>query len=76
MWTTLSPIESFPKAKAAAERALQLDSTLAEAHTALAFEKFQHEWDFAAAEREYQQAINLNPHYAPARIARVSNVPG
>ena len=66
-WTTLPPSESFPKAKAAAERALRLDDTLAEAHTALAFAKFQYEWDFAGAEREYQQAISLNPNYATAR---------
>ncbi|MEK6324040.1 MAG: protein kinase [Acidobacteriota bacterium] len=67
LWATLPPGESFPKAKAAAERALRLDDTLAEAHTALAFEKFQHEWDFAGAESEYRQAITLNPNYSTAR---------
>ena len=67
MWTTLPPIESFPKAKVAAERALQMDDNLSEAHTALAFTKFQYEWDFAGAEREYQRAISLNPNYAVAR---------
>jgi len=67
LWTTLPPSESFPKAKAAAERALQLDDTLAEAHTALAFTKFQYEWDFTGAERESQRAISLNPSYAAAR---------
>jgi len=67
MWTTLPPSESFPKAKVAAERALQLDDSLAEAHTALAFTKFRYEWDFAGAERECQRAISLNPNYAVAR---------
>jgi eukaryotic-like serine/threonine-protein kinase len=67
LWTTLPPAESFSKAKAAAERALQLDSTLGEAHTALAFEKFQYEWDFAGAENEYRQGISLNPNFATAR---------
>jgi Tfp pilus assembly protein PilF len=50
-----------------AEKALQLDPMLAEAHTALA-RVSQQEWDWAAAEREYQRAIALNPSYAPARI--------
>jgi serine/threonine-protein kinase len=67
MWTTLPPSESFPKAKVAAERALQLDDSLAEAHTALAFTKYRYEWDFAGAERECQRAISLNPNYAAAR---------
>jgi serine/threonine protein kinase/Tfp pilus assembly protein PilF len=66
-WTILQPSESFPKSKAAAERALQLDDTLAEAHTALAFAKFLYEWDFTGAEREYQKAISFNPNYAFAR---------
>ncbi|MCA1625242.1 MAG: protein kinase, partial [Acidobacteria bacterium] len=66
-WTTLAPSESFPKAKTAAERALQLDDTLAEAHASLAFVKFYYEWDFAGAEREFQKAISLDPNYAAAR---------
>jgi len=66
-WTIFQPSESFPKSKAAAERALQLDDTLAEAHTALAFSKFRYERDFTGAEREYQKAISLNPNYAFAR---------
>jgi len=64
MWATLAPAESFSKAKAAAVRSLELDNTLGEAHTALAFEKFQHEWDFAGAESEYLQAITLNRNYS------------
>ena len=67
VWARLPPNQSFPSAKAAAEKALQLDDTLAEAHAAIAFSKFQYDWDFAGAEREYQQAIKLNPRYVPAR---------
>ena len=63
MWMLLPPRESFPAARAAAEKALQLDANLAEAHTGLAIVKFQHDWDFEGAEREYQQAIKLNPRY-------------
>jgi TolB-like protein len=67
LWAMLPPNESFPRAKAAAEKALQLDNTLAEAHAAIAFSKFQYYWDFEGAEQEYQQAIKLNPRYVPAR---------
>ena len=66
LWAMLPPDESFPRAKAAAEKALQLDNTLAEAHAAIAFSKFQYYWDFEGAEREYQQAIKLNPRCVPA----------
>ncbi len=67
MWAQLPPGESFPQAKAAAEKALQLDATLAEAHAAMAFLKFQHYWDFEESEREYQQAIKLNPRNVATR---------
>jgi tetratricopeptide (TPR) repeat protein len=63
----LPPRESFPLAKEAAERALSLDTTLAEAHTSLAFVKEAFEWDFAGARIEYRRAIDLDPDYAPAR---------
>jgi len=66
LWAMLPPNESFPRAKTAAEKALQLDNTLAEAHAAIAITKFQYYWDFAGAELEYQQAIKLNPRYLPA----------
>jgi|SRR5579864_367853 len=58
--------EVFPKAKAAALRALQLDPELAEGHTALAYVKFWYDWDWAGAEAEFQRAIELNPGYATA----------
>jgi tetratricopeptide (TPR) repeat protein/TolB-like protein len=58
------PKEAFPKAKAAAVRALELDESLAEAHTPLAHVKFIFDWDWPGAEREYRRAIELNPAYA------------
>ena len=62
-WMYLPPTDSFPKAKAAALKALQLDDTLAEAHTALAYAEF-FDWDWPSAEREFKQAIELNPNSA------------
>jgi tetratricopeptide (TPR) repeat protein len=56
----------MPKARAAAEKALQLDETLADAHTSLAFVKMHYEWDWPGSEREFQRALNLNPNYATA----------
>lgn len=58
--------QAYPKAEAAAMKALRLDSTLAEAHTCLAWSKFVFDWDWRGAEREYKQAIELNPGYANA----------
>jgi tetratricopeptide (TPR) repeat protein len=52
----MAPKEAFPKAKAAATKALELDNTLGEAHTSLAFCQDVFEWDWPAAEKEYQRA--------------------
>jgi eukaryotic-like serine/threonine-protein kinase len=62
----MSPKEAMPKAEAAAKEALQLDSTLAEAHVTLGYLGFIFDWDWQDAEREFQQAIKLNPSYAHA----------
>jgi TolB-like protein/Tfp pilus assembly protein PilF len=59
----LAPKDAFPKATAAARRAIEVDETLAEAHAALAYIKFQYEWDWAGAEREFRRALDLNPQY-------------
>ena len=61
-----SASESYPKAKAAALKAIQIDETLAEAHNALAAVKSDYEWKFAEAEAEWQKTIALNPNYASA----------
>jgi len=60
--------EAFPKAKAAAEKALEIDETLAEAHVSLAYVRTHYEWDWKAAELEYKWAIELNPSYATAHF--------
>jgi DNA-binding winged helix-turn-helix (wHTH) protein/TolB-like protein/Flp pilus assembly protein TadD len=60
------PKEGFPKAKEAAVKALEMDETLAEAHTSLAFVKFRWDRDRVEAEREFQLAIKYKPTYAPA----------
>jgi TolB-like protein/Tfp pilus assembly protein PilF len=58
--------DSMPQAKAAALRALAIDDSLAEAHTALGFYFSNYEWDRDASEKEYRRAIELNPNYATA----------
>jgi TolB-like protein/Tfp pilus assembly protein PilF len=55
-----------PKARAAAQRALELDGSLAEAHAALAHIKFAYDWDFTAAEAEYRRALDLDSGSADA----------
>ena len=62
----LSPRDAFPRAKAAATKALALDDSLGEAHTSLAFALDLYGWDWEAAETEYKQAIKLKPSYATA----------
>src|SRR5258708_30994235 len=62
----LPPAEAFPKAKAAATRAIALDNALGEAHTSVAFVLDLFDWDWVAAEREYRQAVELSPSYATA----------
>jgi TolB-like protein/DNA-binding winged helix-turn-helix (wHTH) protein/Tfp pilus assembly protein PilF len=62
----LAPNEAYPKAKAAAIKALELDKTLGEAHTSLAFSLDAFDWDWESAETEFRRAIQLNPGYATA----------
>ena len=60
------PGEAFAFARDAAERALDLDSELAEAHSSLAFSLQHGPWDFAGSERSFRRAIDLNPNYVTA----------
>jgi adenylate cyclase len=60
------PKQAFPRAKAAAEKALEIDKDLSEAHTSLGVVKFQYDWDFVGAEKEFRKAIELSPNLAPA----------
>jgi len=69
--------DSMLQAKAAAQRALAIDDSLAEAHTALGFYLSNYEWDRAGSEKEYRRAIELKPNYASAHHwlgADLSNV--
>jgi tetratricopeptide (TPR) repeat protein len=62
-WLYLPPSDTIPKAKAAAQKALELDNALAEAHAALAYAAF-FDWDWSSAEPEFKRAIELNPNSA------------
>ncbi len=65
-YSYLSPKEAFPKAKAAAVKALEIDDALAEAHNSLAYLKLDYDWDWLGAERGFKRAMTLNPAYATA----------
>ena len=62
----VSPTDTFPKSRAAALRAIELDETLAEAHVALANLKLSYEWNWEEAEREFKRALELNANSARA----------
>ncbi len=64
--TSLKPKEYMPLLKAAAEKALELNDQLAEAHASLGVYKGYFEWDLTGAEQEWRKAISLNPNYATA----------
>jgi TolB-like protein/DNA-binding winged helix-turn-helix (wHTH) protein/Flp pilus assembly protein TadD len=65
-YAVMTPKEAFPKAKAAAIKALELDTALGEAHNSLAFCLDGFDWDFDSAGKEFRRAIELNPGYATA----------
>lgn len=65
-YSLMSPEESVIKSKAAALKALEIDNTLAEGHEALAHVGMLYEWNWSDVEREFKQAIALNPDYATA----------
>jgi len=62
----VAPNDAYPKAKAAAQRALELDDTVAEAHTSLAWVRSVYDWDSHEAEKQFKRALELNPNYATA----------
>jgi TolB-like protein/Flp pilus assembly protein TadD len=62
----MAPAEAFPKARAMAVKALELDETLSEAHTSLAFCLDLYDWNWNLAEQEFKRAIELNPGYSTA----------
>jgi TolB-like protein/DNA-binding winged helix-turn-helix (wHTH) protein/Flp pilus assembly protein TadD len=65
MMSAMTPMDARRRAEEAANKALEINSELAEAHVALGFVKHGN-WDWAAAEQEYKRAIELNPNYAEA----------
>lgn len=62
----LPPADAMPKAKAAAQRAVALDASLAEAHVSLGLVASKYDWNWADAEREFQTALALDPNSAAA----------
>jgi serine/threonine-protein kinase len=64
----IEPKEAFPLAKAAAQKALEIDDTLADAHSVLGWVALWYEWDWAAAEKEFRRAIALNPNVTEAHL--------
>jgi DNA-binding SARP family transcriptional activator/TolB-like protein len=62
----LPPNEVIPRARAAAQKALELDSKLAAAHSSLAIVKWRYDWDWEGAAQAFQQAIALDPNYPTA----------
>jgi TolB-like protein/DNA-binding winged helix-turn-helix (wHTH) protein len=65
-YDVVSRRELYAKARAAAQKAIALDETLAEPHASLGLLAMNYDWDWATAEREFKQAIELNPNYATA----------
>jgi serine/threonine-protein kinase len=65
-WNILPSSEAFPRSKAAARTALELDKTLCEAHASLGFVRGVYDWEWARAEKDFKKAIKLNPDYATA----------
>ncbi len=63
-YSTLTPKKAFPQAEAAARKALELDSTLAEAHVSLGYSQLAYEWNFPEARKEFEKAHQLRPGYA------------
>jgi tetratricopeptide (TPR) repeat protein len=63
-----APSESFPKARQAAQKALEIEPNCAEAHAALGYVAYGFDWDWFTAERELRLAIELKPQYGPVHI--------
>ena len=66
-YNAMQPREAMPRARAAAERALALDDSMAEAHCSLAVVRAYYEWQWAAAEQGLRHAVELNPSYVTGR---------
>ena len=62
------PLDAYPRAKAAATKALEINETLAEAHNSLAYVYERYDWNWKATEAEFKRALALNPNYATAHF--------
>ncbi len=67
-YAVLAPKESFPRAEAAARKALELDPSSAEAHASLAFARHHFDWDWSGAEAGYRRALELSPGFSLAHL--------
>ncbi len=65
-WGHVPPRDTYPRGKAAAMKALDLDEELAEAHASLARNKIAYDWDWPGARQEFERSLQLNPNYATA----------
>ena len=63
----MGPVQGHSRAKALAQRAIELDDSLAEAHTSLGYSQLFHDWDWTSAEASFRRALAINPSNAPAR---------
>ena len=63
-----SPTEFMPKARTAAQKAIEIDEALAEAHASLGTTIFWYDWDWAAAEKQLRRALELNPNLPAAHL--------
>jgi adenylate cyclase len=71
----VAPDDAYPRAKAAAARALEYDPNLADAMTSLGKVLCWYEWDFAAAARQLERAVSVNPSYAEAHYVLGTTLP-
>jgi adenylate cyclase len=67
-WGFATPPESFPRAKAASLKALEIDPNLSHAHISLGMVQFLYDWDWSAARQSYEKAIELSPGSADAHL--------
>ena len=65
-WNMMLPRDAYPRAEAAANRAIEIEPTLAEPHATLGYLKTLYERDWAGAEKEFLRAVELNPEYGTA----------